>query len=483
MKLKDYMQYRAYDDEVTCWDSVIDSEFYFYKPDPNEEPDKDFPNVENLNQYLIEHLEIDSIQKDGVIVRLHDFLANPAIIQYAREHDFFENAASLSDETIVELLFDDMITNFSYGYENFSGLMLECFKSTNAKEYDTLTGYPVITENEYRRKINDRHLWELSQELFDDLSFKDRQKLCNTVQKLMNQDSIQNTNGPSAEMLYITAVKKYLLDGHSLSDLLSSDLVAKKSDILSYNKNLVRYQDEYHCFLSDYRLGKMQKSGNERKGTQDSIKALLAQYGAEAVEKGYTLLRSPKNALFPGCLMIRNVPEAKEFPSGIEAAIAARKNGVRFLDDVEGLQKGLIVEEDGKREICEKVLENYPAYRVKNLYNPEESYWKAYAEYYGVPEAHDSQKLYNLVFVDLSRDEAIIYTSMHESRREAEEKEMALIDELVERWGEDAYYTSEIKAFPKKRTIDTAIKEAENRTVPNNEEGVKVPVKNPDYSL
>lgn len=481
MKLKDYMQYLEYDTEVTCWDSVIDSEFYFYKPNPNDEPDEDFPNVENLNQYLIEHLEIESIKKDGVMVRLYDFLANPAIVQYAKDHVFFSNVASLSDEAIVELLFDDMITNFSYGYENFSGLMLECFESTNAKEYDTLTGYLIITENGNRRKVNEQHVWNLSQEFFDNLSFEERQKLCKIIPKLMDQDSILNDTEQSAEMLYMTAVKKYLLAGHLVSELLETDSLNKKPDIHAHNRKLLRYQEEYHCFLSDYRISKILNSANGSKGTLESIKSLLARYGSGAVEQGYTLLESSKDSLFPDCLMIVNIPETNEFPSGVEASVAARKNGVRFIDDVEGLQKGLIVEEAGKREVCKKILEQYPAYRVENLYHPEEDYWKAYAEHYGVPEAHESQKLFNLVFVNLSEEEAKIHTSMHETKEAAEEKRTALIAALLEELGQDAVYTSEIKAFPKKPSIDTAIKQAEKRTVHNTDE--KTPLQDQSHSL
>ena len=126
MKLKEYMDQVTDGWEFTCWDNVIDSEFYLYKKDADDEPDLDFPNVEKLMDYLKENLEIKEIHTDGVVVGLYELLDHPAIIEYAKEH-FYEASQYSSDEDIVMLLFDDMNKNISNGFENFSGKMLEAF--------------------------------------------------------------------------------------------------------------------------------------------------------------------------------------------------------------------------------------------------------------------------------------------------------------------------------------------------------------------
>lgn len=126
MKLREHMNMIIDEEEFTCFDSVIDSEFYFYKEDDDFEPDPEFPNVDNLMEYLKDHLEVKEIYDSGVEVGLYELLDHPVIIDYAKEHLYFEHAYS-SDEDVVELLFDNMVGNISTGFEGFSGMMLEAF--------------------------------------------------------------------------------------------------------------------------------------------------------------------------------------------------------------------------------------------------------------------------------------------------------------------------------------------------------------------
>ena len=63
MNLKEYMDLVTDNWEFTCWDNVIDSEFYLYKKDEDDEPDPNFPNLEKLMDYLKENLEINRFKQ------------------------------------------------------------------------------------------------------------------------------------------------------------------------------------------------------------------------------------------------------------------------------------------------------------------------------------------------------------------------------------------------------------------------------------
>ena len=144
MNLKEYMDLVTDNWEFTCWDTVIDSEFYLYKKDEDDEPDPDFPNLEKLMDYLKENLEIKEIQANGVTVGLYELLDHPAIITYAKEN-LYEPYQYSSNDDVVELMFHDMLVNISDGYENLSGKMLEAFHLAypEKKEIEQITAADI----------------------------------------------------------------------------------------------------------------------------------------------------------------------------------------------------------------------------------------------------------------------------------------------------------------------------------------------------
>lgn len=128
MKLRDYMENLQEGEEVTCWDNVIDSEFYFYKKTKSNDFVLPYSDVEKLDNYFIDNLEIEEILDDGIEVGLSDLLDNPHIIKFAKEN-LYTNHAFESDEDVLELLFNDVVKNFSMGFEKFSKNMVECFEN------------------------------------------------------------------------------------------------------------------------------------------------------------------------------------------------------------------------------------------------------------------------------------------------------------------------------------------------------------------
>ncbi|MBQ8248112.1 MAG: hypothetical protein IJZ42_13370 [Lachnospiraceae bacterium] len=127
MKLKEYMNMRDPGDEVTCFDRDIDSEFYFYNKEVGKQSlfDKDFPNVNRCDELMKELLDVVKVHDHGIEVNLYELLDNPKVIDYAKKN-MFEEHQYKDDSDVVILLFDDNVKNFSYGYEGFSELMVDC---------------------------------------------------------------------------------------------------------------------------------------------------------------------------------------------------------------------------------------------------------------------------------------------------------------------------------------------------------------------
>lgn len=129
MKLYEYLNQMDASDELTCWDNIFDSEFYFYKNMyASKEDIKEYPNLKKCMDYLIVNLEIKGIDKNGVWVNLYELLDNPQIIEYAKAH-LYSDEQYESDDDVVELLFDDMVGNINNGHEEFCEEMMKCFSN------------------------------------------------------------------------------------------------------------------------------------------------------------------------------------------------------------------------------------------------------------------------------------------------------------------------------------------------------------------
>lgn len=129
MKLREYMERLEPGSELTCWDTVVDSEFYFYSKDPEEEPeqDEDFLAVDICMERLAAMLDVVKIHEHGVEVNLYDLLDHPMVIQFAKDN-FYGPHQYEDDDDIVMLLFDDNDSNISNGFIEFSKDMVRCLE-------------------------------------------------------------------------------------------------------------------------------------------------------------------------------------------------------------------------------------------------------------------------------------------------------------------------------------------------------------------
>ena len=154
MKLKDYMNLSGPGAEITCWDKDIDSEFYFYTKEIGESTlyGKDFPNVERCTERWADILDVVKIHDRGVEVNLYEKLEHPKVIEFAKENFYTENQYEDND-AIAMLLFNDNNSNFSNGYEQFSGMMADCLDMVYgpAKEAEKVNifGLTVVNSEGY----------------------------------------------------------------------------------------------------------------------------------------------------------------------------------------------------------------------------------------------------------------------------------------------------------------------------------------------
>ncbi len=171
MKLREYMNLVAAGAEVTCWDRDIDSEFYFYKKEVGEKPDKDFPNYDKCMEKFCDVLDVVSIQNGGIEVNLYEVLENPKIVEFVKK-EYYEEYQYDDDADVSMMLFDDNVTNFSNGYEEFSKLMVrgldEAFGPEKSVDELSCGSIELEVEKEtvecpgemfYRYLIDDFQIW------------------------------------------------------------------------------------------------------------------------------------------------------------------------------------------------------------------------------------------------------------------------------------------------------------------------------------
>ena len=119
MKLKEFMDTVKAGEEITCWDSVFDGEFYLYGKYLQAKQDPDFEYVDKLEEFLAEYVEVEEIKQNGITLGLSNYLNDPAIIQFAKD-ELFNAWQYGEDADVVELLFDNIVLNILHGYPKFS---------------------------------------------------------------------------------------------------------------------------------------------------------------------------------------------------------------------------------------------------------------------------------------------------------------------------------------------------------------------------
>ena len=88
-----------------------------------------------------------------------------------------------------------------------------------------------------------------------------------------------------------------------------------------------------------------------------------------------------------GALIIETIGEVGKFDSDFEACRQAEKDGIKFINDIEGLEKGLYIDTKENRKICLQALKESNKYHIDNLiFNSVKEgnlgYWKRYFKHF-----------------------------------------------------------------------------------------------------
>lgn len=122
--------------------------------------------------------------------------------------------------------------------------------------------------------------------------------------------------------------------------------------------------------------------------TENDVLDLLEDgYSQEEINKGYgEFYCSGSNSVIDGALIIEKIDAVNKFESDWDASRQAEKDGVKFINDINGLEKGSYIDTLENRKLCTEMLEKYPEYRIENLMNkfPDNEYWESYNTYFKV---------------------------------------------------------------------------------------------------
>lgn len=136
--------------------------------------------------------------------------------------------------------------------------------------------------------------------------------------------------------------------------------------------------------LSEKRYEALKAYGN----SDTTIGELIRLYGFNIIEKGYFIDFSSGNAAstVQGALVVETVPQFGAFSDNWEACRQAEKDGIKFINDMPGLERGYYVDTQKNRELCKEELLRKPELRIHNWIDIEDGEWGTrYAEHFGDP--------------------------------------------------------------------------------------------------
>lgn len=101
----------------------------------------------------------------------------------------------------------------------------------------------------------------------------------------------------------------------------------------------------------------------------------------EQIEKGYDVFQCEGSvSVIDGALVIELINDVGKFDNDFEACRQAEKDGIKFINDVDELEKGCYIDTLENRKHCIEMLKRFPEYRVPNLIKatPNWVYWEEY---------------------------------------------------------------------------------------------------------
>ena len=149
-----------------------------------------------------------------------------------------------------------------------------------------------------------------------------------------------------------------------------------------------------------------------------ALKRFIDLYGVDGVEHGYYFSdKSPYSGsnVIPGAMHLVCIPESfnRLLHEG-DAYQQAVKDGIQFINDMPGLQKGFYLDTPGNRQICANTLVANPELRIENWINLKSIFGRNYAaQFPDILEAVNQQKVGKYLIEDQITVKGTTYVMGH----------------------------------------------------------------------
>lgn len=119
---------------------------------------------------------------------------------------------------------------------------------------------------------------------------------------------------------------------------------------------------------------------------QEIAHALEDGWDAQAVKNGYAVFSSSgyENQIGAPVLLIEQIDCLDLYAGDFDACRQAELDGVKLINDLDGLEKGLYLDTPKNRQACAMWLQAHPEDRVERMMaeDPEHPYWLTYRRHY-----------------------------------------------------------------------------------------------------
>jgi len=197
----------------------------------------------------------------------------------------------------------------------------------------------------------------------------------------VDSDGVQmyNRSNPGSYRLYTLTHKNF-------KKWLDEGLYKAKSAPAREREEALVFQDTYGLSKKRYHT-----LLNLEGLSDDKIVTLIQENGVPEVEKGYcSTMAYGSSEIIDGAIHVEKIDELDTFLSDWEACRQAEKDGVKFINDMDGLEKGLYIDTPENRAICEEALREHPEYRIENWIDTESEWGSRYVEVFGELEKENA---------------------------------------------------------------------------------------------
>lgn len=123
--------------------------------------------------------------------------------------------------------------------------------------------------------------------------------------------------------------------------------------------------------------------------SQEKVKECLELgWTLEQIEKGYDIFEvSGSEDIINGALVVQLINDVAKFDSDWDACRQAEQDGIKFINDMDGLEKGCYIDTVENRKHCAEFLAKHPEYRIEHLIIKEgenSQYYKRYKNYFNL---------------------------------------------------------------------------------------------------